>query len=106
MAFRRVMALEDLWLGELAARVVDGKKVALVRVAAGVFAYEDRCAHMAVPISLGKLEGTTLTCSAHHYQYDACSGRGVNPKNVCLTAYAVKLEDGGVWVDVTQASRG
>jgi toluene monooxygenase system ferredoxin subunit len=103
MAFQRVMAEGELWLGELCARVVDGKKIALVRVAEGVFAYADRCVHLGVPISQGKLEGTTLTCTAHHYTYDACTGRGVNPKGICLTSYAVKLEDGGVWVDVTQA---
>jgi toluene monooxygenase system ferredoxin subunit len=100
MAFTRVMAEGELWLGELRACVVEGTKVLLLRVEDGVHAYEDRCAHLGVPLSEGRLEGTTLTCSAHHYSYDACSGQGVNPKNLCLRAYPVKLEGGDIFVDV------
>jgi toluene monooxygenase system ferredoxin subunit len=100
MSFRRVMPLGELWRGEMIARVVDGKKVLLLRVEDEVFAYEDRCAHLGVALSEGRLEGTTITCSAHHYQYDALSGRGVNPRDVCLKPFAVKLEAGDIFVDV------
>lgn len=109
MAFRRVMALTELWRGEMAAHVVDGKKVLLVRLdegaAPGVHAFEDRCAHLGVALSQGSLDGTTITCSAHHYQYDARTGLGVNPKNLCLVAFACKVEDGDILVDVGQATR-
>ncbi len=105
MAFRRVMALADLWSGEMVARVVDGKKVLLVRLGDAVYAYEDRCAHQGVALSEGRLDGTTLTCSAHLYQYDACSGRGINPRNLCLLAFAVDIRQGDVFVDVTHATR-
>jgi toluene monooxygenase system ferredoxin subunit len=109
MAFRRVMALTELWQGEMVAHVVDGKKVLLVRVGEGsgpgVHAFEDRCAHMGVALSQGNLDGTTITCSAHHYQYDARTGQGVNPKNLCLVAFACKVEDGDILVDVSQATR-
>jgi toluene monooxygenase system ferredoxin subunit len=101
MAFRRVMPLAQLWRGEMIGRVVDGKKVLLLRVDDQVFAYEDRCAHLGVALSEGRLDGTTITCSAHHYQYDALSGKGVNPKDVCLRTFAVKLEAGDIFVDVT-----
>jgi toluene monooxygenase system ferredoxin subunit len=109
MAFRRVMALAELWQGEMVAHVVDGKKVLLLRLdegaAPGVHAFEDRCAHLGVALSQGRLDGTTLTCSAHHYQYDARTGQGVNPKNLCLVAFACKVEHGDVLVDVSQATR-
>ena len=101
MAWRHVMALDQLWRGEMVACVLDGTKVLLLRVDDLVRAYEDRCAHQGVPLSEGSLDGTTLTCSAHHYQYDACTGQGMNPKNLCLKAFPVKVEDGQVFVDVT-----
>jgi len=101
MAFCRVMALAELWSGEMVATVVDGKKLVVLRVDDQVFAYEDRCAHQGVALSEGRLTGTTLTCSAHQYEYDVCTGRGINPKNLCLRGYAVRLENGDVLVDVT-----
>jgi toluene monooxygenase system ferredoxin subunit len=106
MAFRRVMPLDELWSGEMVACLLDGKKLLLLRVGDDVRAYEDRCAHLGVPLSEGRLDGTTLTCSAHCYQFDATTGHGVNPKNLCLTAFAVKIEAGDIYVDVAQATRG
>jgi len=100
MAFERVAALRDLWKGDMMAAVVSGRKVLLVRTDDAVFAYEDRCAHLGVALSLGRLDGRVLTCSAHHWQYDVETGRGINPAAACLTRFAVSVEDGTILVDV------
>jgi len=103
MTFREVLSCSELWTGELRGVLVDGAKVLLLRTDAGVFAYEDRCAHLGVPLSLGTLEGRTLTCHAHHYTYDAETGLGSNPKNVCLAAFPVRIEGDAICVDVAPA---
>lgn len=99
MTFMRVAAMEELWSGELKGCVVEGRKVLLVRSGEVVTAYEDRCAHLGVPLSKGRLEGDVLTCSAHEWQYDARTGRGINPSTACLKAFPVKIDQGQVWVD-------
>lgn len=63
-----------------------------------MFAYEDRCAHLGVPLSEGTLEAHVLTCRAHHYSYDARTGAGINPKNVRLVGVAVAVRDGRIWL--------
>lgn len=100
----RVGALDDLWEGELAPAVVGGVPVVLIRTAAGVQAYEDRCAHLGVRLSEGTLDGRVLTCRAHHWQYDVVTGRGVNPQSACLSRFAVEIRDGAIYVDVGQRS--
>ena len=105
MSFHRVALLDDLWRGEMRGYLVNGKKVLLVRGEESVHAYEDRCAHLGVPLSEGTLEGDVITCSAHHYQYDACTGRGVNPRSVCLKAFRVKVVDEVIYVDVDQETQ-
>jgi toluene monooxygenase system ferredoxin subunit len=100
MSMQRVERLEALWDGEMRGYVVAGRKVLLVRLDGRVFAYEDRCAHLGVALSAGRLDADVITCSAHHYQYDARTGSGVNPRSACLRAFAVAVEDGWVAVDV------
>jgi toluene monooxygenase system ferredoxin subunit len=100
MAFRTVLTDEELWTGEMRGLVVDGRRVLVLRTERGVYAYEDRCAHLGVPLSRGTLSGRVLTCSAHHYQYDAESGRGINPNSVRLTALPVKIDAGAIAVDI------
>jgi len=100
MPFTRVAALEELWSGEMTPRLVDGKKVLLVRIGDAVHAYEDRCAHLGVALSEGSLEDGLLTCSAHQWQYDARTGTGINPASACLRRFPVKADEGDVLVDV------
>jgi toluene monooxygenase system ferredoxin subunit len=104
MSFREVSKESELWVGELRQVRVDGRPVLLLRTDAGVFAYEDRCPHLGVPLSQGALQGSTLTCAAHHYQYDACTGRGINPRNVSLSAYPVRCHAGAILVELAEAT--
>jgi toluene monooxygenase system ferredoxin subunit len=105
MAFQRVADLDDLWDGEMAPCTAGGCKILLVRLGDTVCAYEDRCVHLGVALSEGALEDRVITCSAHQYRYDALTGRGINPVSVCLTRFPVRIEGGGVWVDIAAGYR-
>jgi toluene monooxygenase system ferredoxin subunit len=99
------MAADELWDGEMLGQVVAGKKLLLVKVGGQVCAFADRCAHLGVALSSGKLEGHVLTCRAHLYQYDARTGAGINPRRAALECYAVKIEGGQILVDVDAERR-
>ena len=100
MTLTRAASLTDLGPDGLAQRVVAGRKVLLVRVDGDVRAYEDRCAHLGLPLSGGRIDGTTLICPAHEWEYDARTGCGVNPATACLKSFPVKIEGDQILVDV------
>lgn len=100
MPFEPIIADAELWDGDMTARRVDGHDLLLVRHNGAVYAYENRCAHLGVALSEGRLDGYVLTCRAHHWKYDVRSGSGVNPATACLRRFAVKIENGKVFVDV------
>jgi toluene monooxygenase system ferredoxin subunit len=98
--YQRVVPLDEIWCGELVPATVDGVELVLVRLEDDdVRAYVDRCAHLGAPLRDGRLDGTTLTCAVHCWQYDVASGCGVNPAGARLIKVASKVEDGVVWVD-------
>lgn len=100
MPFEPVLAADELWTGEMRGLTVNGRRVLLLRTEEAVCAYEDRCAHLGVRLSEGKLEGHVITCSAHHYQYDARTGCGINPERVQLRAFPVRIDAGQITVDL------
>jgi toluene monooxygenase system ferredoxin subunit len=106
MAFVHVALVDDLWSGEMRGYLVQGRKVLLVRVEDSFYAYEDRCAHQGIALSRGTLVGHVLTCSAHHWEYDICTGTGVNPASARLTPVPVKVEGAQISVDVGGGGRG
>jgi nitrite reductase/ring-hydroxylating ferredoxin subunit len=103
MSFELAARLQDLWSGEMMGCEVGGRRVLLARQGETVHAYEDRCAHLGVRLSEGKLNGTRLLCRAHYWEYDIETGQGVNPASVCLRRFPVRVEDGRVLVDVEGA---
>lgn len=93
--------------GVVAAQV-HGQDLALWRSANGtVQAWEDRCPHRGVALSLGRVLGDRLACAYHGWEYAQDSGRCVAipalpnqpvPGAVCVTTYHAVQHDGMVWV--------
>jgi toluene monooxygenase system ferredoxin subunit len=100
MAFEKVCSLDDLWEGDMKEFVVNGRKVLVVHSEGGQIAgFAALCPHQAFPLVQGKLEGATLICSAHMWEFDAATGVGVNPTECSLRRYETKVEDGHVYLD-------
>jgi nitrite reductase/ring-hydroxylating ferredoxin subunit len=75
--FEPVLAVVDLPPGALA-RVSRGDlDILLAHVPEGILATDDRCPHMAAPLSLGRLEGCVIDCPLHNGRFDLGTGRTV-----------------------------
>jgi len=99
----KALPLDELWIGEMRGCVLSGRRVLLLRVESGVFAYEDRCAHLGIPLSDGALHDGVLTCAAHGFQYDALTGIGINPRSVRILPLPLRVEAGEIWVNAEPA---
>lgn len=106
MAFVVALPEAELWTGEMRGVELEGQRVLLLRLEDGVRAYEDRCSHLGVPLSRGTLSGCVLTCSAHHFQYDARTGDGINPRSVRLVPLPSRVTAGDILVDVSSGKAG
>jgi toluene monooxygenase system ferredoxin subunit len=94
-----VVALDDLWEGEMIGARVGGAPVLVVNLGPdGIRAYDDRCPHAGSPLHEGTLRGHTLRCAVHLWEFDARSGEGINPRSCQLRAYSVRVVDGAVMV--------
>lgn len=102
MTFKRVCTLDDVWEGEMEEFEIDGTEVLIVHADGGeVRAYQARCPHQDHPLVEGSLEENVLTCSAHLWQFDVITGKGVNPEGCMLRRFSTKIENEEVWVDLT-----
>ena len=77
--------------------------VLLCNIDGEVFAYEDRCPHLANPLSKGALDAHVLTCAAHEWTFDARTGNGVNPAAACLRRFPVRLDGDTILVDLDRS---
>ena len=53
----------------------------LLNIDGEIRAFEDRCPHLSSRLSEGDIDGRTLTCAAHLWEFDAVTGKGTDPGN-------------------------
>lgn len=95
----RVCRVDDIpRLGSRVVRRVRGD-IAVFRTADDeIFALADRCPHKGGPLSQGIVHGKHVTCPLHSWKIGLEDGNAAAPDEGCAMRYAVKVEDGEVYV--------
>ncbi|MBA4266302.1 MAG: nitrite reductase (NAD(P)H) small subunit [Comamonadaceae bacterium] len=67
-----------------------------------VFALLDRCPHKGGPLSQGIVFGSSVACPLHNWTIGLCDGQASAPDEGCTPKFAVKVEDGQVFLDANE----
>lgn len=101
----RAAALADLVPEEPVAIVIDGREVAVYRVADAVFATDNRCTHGDARLTEGFQMDHCIECPLHQGQFDIRTGEALcAPVTEPIRTYPVRIDGGDVWVDLGAAS--
>ncbi|TVO51975.1 nitrite reductase small subunit NirD [Denitromonas halophila] len=65
-----------------------------------VFAVHDKCPHKGGPLSQGIVHGRSVTCPLHNWKIQLENGEAVAPDKGCTKPFAVKVEDGMVFLQL------
>jgi len=89
----RVASVADVAEGEVAARRVGDKEIALYHLAGGEFrATSNVCTHEYARLSDGWLDGGTIECPLHAAQFDVRTGEVLAPPaDVALEVFEVRV---------------
>ena len=115
MSFVEIATTDELEEGNMKMFAVSGREILLARVGDNYYGADNRCPHMGGNLSMGKLEGTVVTCPRHHSQFDLTDGHVIRwtdwsgfklslgkllKSSRPLKTYAVKIEEDKILVDV------
>lgn len=75
--FHDALAVDDLPRGATRRVTFGDLDVLLAHTPEGIVAVEDRCPHMAAPLSVGDLDGCVVACPLHEGRFDLCTGEPV-----------------------------
>ena len=98
----RLCTLEEIpKLGARRYHREDGKTIAVFRTEADtVFALHDRCPHKGGPLSQGIVYGRHVACPLHNWNIGLADGAAVAPDVGCAQRFAVKVENGTVFLEI------
>jgi 3-phenylpropionate/trans-cinnamate dioxygenase ferredoxin subunit len=77
MTFVEIDTVDELKDGTMKMVIIDDHEYMLARVGGNYYCTDNRCPHMGGNLSMGKLEGTVVTCPRHHSQFDLTDGHNI-----------------------------
>ena len=100
MAFVRVAKAADVAPGTIREVQVGSTMVALANVEGSFYAISNTCLHRGGPLGQGALDGKTLTCPWHGWQFDVTTGKASMNPRTGVACYPTEVRGDEVFVDV------
>ena len=98
--FQKVAQVSEIPAGGCKNLVLGDREIALFNIDGKICAITNTCPHRGGPLGEGDLEGKTVTCPWHGWQFDVTTGVSpVNP-SATIATYEVKVEGNDVLVGV------
>jgi nitrite reductase (NADH) small subunit len=76
------------------------REVCVARVNGELLALDNECPHRGGPLGGGVVEGTKVVCPWHGWAFDLRTGQSDFNPAAKMTAYAIKIEGDGVYVEI------
>lgn len=100
MAFAKIAQVSEIPPGEGRPFEVNGKPIAVFNVDGKFHAIGNTCPHRGGSLGDGFLQGKTVTCPMHSWEFDVETGDCVSPGAGCVKTYPVEIQGDGVFVDL------
>ena len=96
--FVKVVGTADVVPGKGIVAEVNDKPIAVFNVDGMYYAIDNTCVHRGGPLGEGDVDGETVTCPWHGWEYNVKTGACVNNPATCVKSYEVKVEGSDVKV--------
>ncbi|MFQ5990894.1 MAG: Rieske (2Fe-2S) protein [Nitrospiraceae bacterium] len=96
----RVAGTAEVASGSGIVAEVNEKAIAVFNVDGTYYAIDNTCIHRGGPLGEGELEGDTVTCPWHGWQYSVKTGVSISNPSACVKSYPVKIEGTDIKVEL------
>jgi nitrite reductase (NADH) small subunit len=101
LGFQRAGALSALANLDRLSAVLDGKSVVVFKIDGKLVATQGLCPHLGGPICDADVQGDTLSCAWHGYNFSLRTGACEDDPDLNLERYEVRVEGDEILVKVT-----
>ncbi len=102
MAFVKVGSLSSLPPGSMRPVEAAGVELALCNVNGEVHVIGNTCPHSGGPLAEGALNGHTVTCPWHAWEYDCRTGQNDFDPDVTVPVYPVRVQGDDILVELPE----
>ena len=98
--FVKAAKTSEIKSGDAKVVELNGRKYALYNVEGAFYCLDNTCLHRGGPLGEGFLDGTTVTCPWHGWQFDVATGEGRTRPGTAVARFEVRIEGDDVLIGV------
>ncbi len=95
----KVATRADIPVGTGKAVEAGGVQIALFNIGGKFYAIGNTCKHRGGPLAEGEIDGTTVICPWHAWEYDVTTGCNLDDPNVTVGCFTVKVEGDDILIE-------
>ena len=100
MAEVKIAAVDDIPEGSGKTMQVGDKAIAIFNIKGEFYAIDNACLHRGGSLGDGFIDGSTVTCPLHGWQFDVATGQGVMPPSPGVKSYNIEVRSDDIFVEV------
>ena len=94
----KIAAISEVAPGQGKVVEVNGRSLAVFNVGGQFHVIDNTCLHRGGPLGEGMLEGSTVTCPWHGWEYDVTTGACATDTDVKVQKFDVKIQGSDILV--------
>ena len=98
--FVHVAKKSEIPSGEGRSFEIQGENIGIFNVGDSFYALDNICPHQGGPLGEGFLDGKTLTCPWHAWEFDVTSGMCLGNPKLVQKKYNLKIQDEDLLVEI------
>ena len=103
MAWTRIAGISEVPAGEVIETLHEGEPYAVCNVSGDIRVLSGVCPHAGGPLGNGAIDGETLTCPFHGWEFDSATGVCLMDDTVAVPTYPVRLDGDQIVADLPEA---
>jgi nitrite reductase (NADH) small subunit len=103
MSWTRIAGISEARPGEVMEALHEGEAYAVCNVSGEIRVLSGVCPHAGGPLGNGALDGGTITCPFHGWEFDSATGVCLMDDSVTVPTYPVRVEGDQILADLPEA---
>jgi nitrite reductase/ring-hydroxylating ferredoxin subunit len=103
MPFVKVGPSPELAPGQVVEAQAGDRTFAVCNVDGKLYCLDGVCPHAGGPLGQGVLQGQTLTCPWHGWEFNCVTGANVEDEDLVVDQYKIVVENGEILIDVPES---
>jgi nitrite reductase/ring-hydroxylating ferredoxin subunit len=118
MGWTKACAVDALAPGDRQVVKVGNRKILVLNEGGALYALDNQCPHMKIPMKNGKIKDCNIVCPLHRSSFDLKTGAAIEwtpfppgvgkvlaaiSKPKAIAVFPTRIEDGNIWIEVEGA---